>query len=173
MPIQEHGVPAEIKSNINFKPLTSALEKIGKQNIALVIDLYLVWKKENNRLSKLKVTKYGKVGYTIGKFIGEWVESMPDLDIQKSAKSLKNQVEAMNRVAVVYKPATITNFAMLARLDADITAKKNKGKAVVKEAPSVRFNREKKEKAASVLRKAGFTDREVASLLAFGALGNK
>ena len=171
MPIQEHGVPAE--SNINFKPLTTALEKIGKQNIALVIDLYLVWKKENNRMSKLKVTKYGKVGYTIGKFIGEWIESMPDLDIQKSAKSLKTQVEAMNRVTVVYKPATITNTSMLARLDAELAAKKNKGKPVAKPTPSVRLTRDEKEKAASVLRKAGFSDNKVASLLAFGALGNK
>jgi hypothetical protein len=41
------------------------------------------------------------------------------------------------------------------------------------EPSSVRFTRERKEQAASALRKAGFTDREVASLLAFGALGNK
>lgn len=171
MPIQEHGVPAEVKAIIDFKPLTKTLEQIGKQKISLIIDLYLVWKKENNRLSKLKMTKYGKPGYTIGKFIGEWVESMPDLDIQKSAKSLKNQVEAMNRVAVVYKPATITNTSMLARLDAELAAKKNKGKPVAKPTPSVRLTRDEKEKAASVLRKAGFSDNKVASLLAFGALG--
>jgi hypothetical protein len=79
----------------------------------------------------------------------------------------------MNRVTVVYKPATITNTSMLARLDAELAAKKNKGNPVAKPTPSVRFTRDEKEKAASVLRKAGFSDNKVASLLAFGALGNK
>lgn len=168
MPIQEHGVPAE--SNINFTPLTTELKRVNKGAISLIIDLYLVWKKENARLAKLKDTKYGKVGYTVGKFIGEWVETMPDGDIQASAKTYKNYVEAMNRVAVKYKVATIDSTYMLNRLDKEMV---KTPKPVAKETPSVRFNRERKEKAASVLRKAGFTDREVASLLAFGALGNK
>lgn len=168
MPIQEHGVPAE--SNINFKPLTSDLIKHNKGAISLIVDLYLVWKKENTRLSKFKATKYGKTGFTIGKFIGEWIESMPDLDTQASAKTYKNYVEAMNRVAVKYQPATITSTTMLNRLDKEMV---KAPKVVVKPTPSVRLTRDEKEKIASVLRKAGFSDNKVASLLAFGALGNK
>jgi len=68
---------------------------------------------------------------------------------------------------------TIDEFKGIEHLRATIAGMGQRKVETKAEPSSVRFTRERKEQAASVLRKAGFTDREVASLLAFGALGNK
>jgi hypothetical protein len=68
---------------------------------------------------------------------------------------------------------TIDEFKGIEHLRTTIAGMGQRKVETKAEPSSVRFTRERKEQAASALRKAGFTDREVASLLAFGALGNK
>lgn len=136
--------------------------------IKLIISLFLAWTREVKRLGN-KDTVYGKTGYTIGKFITEWVDSIGDVDGQTSAKSFKNRVEAMARVSKKYDIRTIKSIAMLCRLDQGLV-KTPKQVATVK---NVRFSREQREKMALVLRKGGFTDAQVASVMLFGVMGNK
>ena len=68
---------------------------------------------------------------------------------------------------------TIDEFKGIDHLRATVRGAGQRKAEVKEETKSVRFSRERKEQAATALRKAGFTDREVASLLAFGALGSK
>jgi len=136
--------------------------------IKLIISLFLAWSREVKRLGN-KETVYGKTGYTIGKFIGEWVDTIGDVDGQASAKSFKNRVEAMSRVSKKYDIRTIESISMLARYDKEMV-KSPKATATVK---SVRFTRDQREKMAMVLRKNGFTDAQVASAMLFGVMGNK
>ena len=68
---------------------------------------------------------------------------------------------------------TIDEFKGIDHLRATVRNAGQRKAEVKEETKSVRFSRERKEQAATALRKAGFTDREVASLLAFGALGSK
>lgn len=139
-----------------------------KGKIALIISLFVAWQKESIRLAK-KENGYGATGYTIGKFIGEWVATIADVDGQASVKTFKNQLEAMNRVSRKYNIKTIESTTMLLRLDKELV----KNVKAVQTVKSVRLNRDDREKVASVLRKNGFTDNQVASIMMFGVLGNK
>lgn len=104
-----------MKSNINYTTVQQAVASNSKQKIQLIIFLYKTWAKESDRLASLAENPYGATGFTIGKFVGEWLGTLEYDDERATARSFKARIQEMHQCAQKGIDITkILNTSMLA-----------------------------------------------------------
>lgn len=162
MPIQEHGVPADIINAGNFRSLTKRMSDVNSDAWNAHMERFATWQKLRRMAEKKKENPFGATGLTAGKFVTLWVEHCgSDIDhVQRSIKALKNTLEMMDRVNKRIDLRTIKSVYQLREND-----KKPVKKAAPDKTANVKFVSSDREKIAASLRKAGFTDRQVAAVL--------
>ena len=89
-----------MKSTINYTTVQQAVAKHEKGAITLIVFLYKTWAKESNRLASLADNPYGATGFTVGKFIAEWSNTLEYAHQKALAVSFKKRIEEMHRVAL-------------------------------------------------------------------------
>ena len=166
IPIQEHGVPADIIKATDFRQLTTTLVDDHAKAWANHMARYNAWQNLARVVNAMEENPFGKTGLTAGKFLNLWVENCGRREdhIHRSIKALKNTLEMMARVDKHTRLKTIKSVYQLREND------KGKGKGKGKKAApsSVRFTRADKENIAKALRGAGLSEAKVAHLLMFG-----
>lgn len=165
MPIKQHG----LASKVNYKKIIKRADEIEKNRMAFYVELFLIWIAEFKRLDGQE-TIYGKTGFTIGKFCDEWFKACDHEDQQATAKTACEYVRKINTIDPYVKLNTVLNTTMLMKEYCRVTAK-GKAKVVPPTVKSIRFSSQRKDEIAAILRRGKLSDAEIASLLAFGALG--
>lgn len=162
MPIQEHGVPADIINAGNFRSLTKRMNEVNSDAWNAHMERFATWQKLRRMAEKKKENPFGATGLTAGKFINLWVENCgSSVDhVQRSIKALKNTLEMMDRVNKRIDLRTVKSVYQLREND-----KKQKVNGDDKKPSNVKFSRDEREKIAASLRKNGFTDRQIAHIL--------